>query len=201
MTVRGRSIASCPCPPIKGGAPGTKACLEAEAPAARRGTTAPSSKLLEGFAAQVPQTRSCRAPLVPQPAKQVEAGNPKDPPASPQTRGRWQKGRSGNPKGRPRTGLALAEAIREKVPPAQIIERAVKILESDDDAAAMTAARFLAEFGFIKPPQQLEIDAALSRVEPVAFDLDRLDAAEQELVLSALRKARLALEAGEGEES
>ena len=63
----------------------------------------------------------------------------------------WKKGQSGNPSGRPGRVLELMEMARKHCPKA--IKRAVEILDSRDEKAAMAAATFLADRGMGKPAQ------------------------------------------------
>lgn len=65
----------------------------------------------------------------------------------------WQPGQSGNPKGRPRTGHALAEAIRAKVDPVELAEIALGIARDAGEQAKdrLTAVKFLADHGWSKP--------------------------------------------------
>lgn len=69
----------------------------------------------------------------------------------------FQKGKSGNPRGRP--PLALSERIREKVDPDELIQIALE-LARDENAFSrdrMAAVSFLAERGWVKPPQTLAV--------------------------------------------
>lgn len=72
--------------------------------------------------------------------------------------GRWQRGgASPNPKGRPRAGAALAEAIRTKVDPDKLVEIALKIAESGAPALQLQALTFLAGSGYNKPETKHEL--------------------------------------------
>jgi hypothetical protein len=64
----------------------------------------------------------------------------------------WPKGVSGNPAGRPRTGLALAESVREQADPDEMSARALKIMRGDNDTLALAALTWLRDSGFLKPP-------------------------------------------------
>lgn len=68
---------------------------------------------------------------------------------------RWQKGMpSPNPKGRPRSGLAFAERVRERIDPDMIIDLAVRVAEDEtlSAKARLEALWPLIDRGFIKPP-------------------------------------------------
>ncbi len=72
--------------------------------------------------------------------------------------GKWEKGRSGNPLGRPPVANSIAGIVREKTKDGKwIVDRAMKLAQSDDENVAMTALRFLADFGFVKPAQQVDL--------------------------------------------
>jgi hypothetical protein len=81
------------------------------------------------------------------------------PKRKPPTPGSWRPGQSGNSAGRPRRGDALAEAIRERVSPDELIAVARSII---DDAKAppsvrLQAAQFLAERGYSRPAERTEL--------------------------------------------
>lgn len=66
-----------------------------------------------------------------------------------------------NPRGRPRIGQSLAEAIREHFSPDTIIELAEKLTRSEDDRVRMVALQFIAERGYGKAPTtQLDVESA-----------------------------------------
>lgn len=72
--------------------------------------------------------------------------------------GRWLPGATGNPKGRPRKGSSLAEAIRAKVDPAALVEIALAIAQDKaSPALQLQALQFLAGAGFVKPEQRHEV--------------------------------------------
>lgn len=78
--------------------------------------------------------------------------------------GAWKPGQSGNPAGRPRTGLALAEMIRQHVPPEDIIAVAVDIARNaPDDSHRLAAVKFLAEYGYVKAPVVIDVPDAKPR--------------------------------------
>lgn len=86
------------------------------------------------------------------------------------------RGRSGNPRGRPPSGLALAEKIRETIDPREMAEIAIGFLRDESvstrDRISMWNA--LAERGWVKPPQQHEVTVAQVPV----FDYDALSGDE-----------------------
>ena len=68
-------------------------------------------------------------------------------------RGRFQKGKSGNPGGRPKIESEVRELAQKHGRAA--IRRLVKIMKSDNDRVAVTACQALLDRGFGKPPQAL----------------------------------------------
>src|SRR5690349_11848357 len=67
---------------------------------------------------------------------------------------RWYRGMpSPNPRGRPRVGTTLANAIRERVPPTEIVAHAVRLLESaaTPPAVKLRTLAFLDRRGYGRP--------------------------------------------------
>jgi hypothetical protein len=118
--------------------------------------------------------------------------------ASPSGRGeggRWLRGVSGNPRGRPRTGLSFIEAVRKTVDPARVIARVQGILDDPRSKPrdVLQAAEFLRAAGYVRPADRLEV----SRGEP-----DPDVAAESQRILRGLdvdemRQLRDLLERGD----
>ncbi|MCX5747510.1 MAG: hypothetical protein NT062_34025 [Proteobacteria bacterium] len=77
----------------------------------------------------------------------------------------WKPGVSGNPNGRPRTGLAFAERVRERVDPDLVINLAMRV--ADDESmpadARLSALWPLIDRGFVKPPTASTIDLTTTR--------------------------------------
>lgn len=74
-------------------------------------------------------------------------------------KGRFVKGQpTANPKGRPRTGHALAEAIRSCVDPLELAEIAIGIARATENEPKyrLTAVKFLADHGWSKPVVEVE---------------------------------------------
>lgn len=106
--------------------------------------------------------------------------------------GKFAPGHSGNPRGRPSPGLALAQRIRERVSPDELIDVAMKIAGKEGAAVRdrLAAVQFLAERGWIKPPEKLELEASMAPSQPAEFDLARLSQDERVALLRALKRAR-----------
>jgi hypothetical protein len=66
---------------------------------------------------------------------------------------RWQKGQSGNPKGRPKRGESLAEQVRSALrgaPRQRIIRKVVKLAEGGN----LEATKLLWAYGYGPPPRE-----------------------------------------------
>ena len=68
--------------------------------------------------------------------------------------GRFQKGESGNPGGRPKLPADIREAFKAKAPEA--LEVLTRCLQSDDDRIAMMAAQAILDRGYGKPTQSID---------------------------------------------
>ncbi len=107
-------------------------------------------------------------------------------------RGRYVPGTSGNPGGRPR--YALANAIRRAVPVDELVEffRDVWADVTRPMADRQWAAQQLADRGWGRPVQQVELDAAIGNVpEPSGMDFGRLTLEQKRSLMEILRQARL----------
>lgn len=74
-------------------------------------------------------------------------------PGNKSEQGRWVKGQSGNPNGRPKGYAEFKEKCREHTPAAL---EALKLALADPDSS-VSAARVLLEFGWGKPTQAVEV--------------------------------------------
>lgn len=73
----------------------------------------------------------------------------------------WKKGQSGNPSGRPRSGNSLAEAIRRKLDPDEVVEKLWEIAQtSPSEQTRLRALELLMERGFKKPAAVIEVGPA-----------------------------------------
>lgn len=113
--------------------------------------------------------------------------------------GKWVG--SGNPKGRPRTGHALAEAIRNVVDPHEMAKIAWDLAQGKAPVLSETGAgqwsavvepqvrlaalNWLATHGYIKPATQIET----TRIEAKAIDFSRLPAEEIALLDRLIARA------------
>ena len=69
--------------------------------------------------------------------------------------GRFQKGESGNPGGRPTLPADIREAFKAKAP--QALEVLTRCLQSDDDRIAMMAAQAILDRGYGRPTQSIDV--------------------------------------------
>lgn len=67
----------------------------------------------------------------------------------------WQKGKSGNPSGRPKRDAEVASLAREHG--AAAIAKLAKLLESDDARIVVAAASELLDRGYGRAPQTLNV--------------------------------------------
>ena len=106
----------------------------------------------------------------------------------------WQSGISGNPAGRPKRGISLAERVRELVDTDAVIEFLDSVWR-DPTAKLETrvaAAREILDRGHGRAVQALELDATLTAVAaPLALpdDWDQMPAADKEQLLASLPMA------------
>jgi hypothetical protein len=90
--------------------------------------------------------------------------------------GRFGPGNRGNPKGRPRSGLAFAERVRERIDPDLIIDLAVRVAadETLSPKVRLEALWPLIDRGFIKPPTTIaaQVETTTSSRDWQAIPLD-----------------------------
>jgi hypothetical protein len=110
----------------------------------------------------------------------------------------WKPGQTGNPGGRPRTGHAFADRVRERVDPDVVIDLALR-LAADETVALdkrLTALLPLVHAGFFKPPAEHRV--AMSAVlAPAALAVDELPLDVQRELLDSFTRARAALPAAD----
>ena len=73
---------------------------------------------------------------------------------NPTGKGGFQRGRSGNPGGRPKLPADIREAFKAKAP--QALEVLTRCLQSDDDRIAMMAAQAILDRGYGRPTQSID---------------------------------------------
>jgi hypothetical protein len=103
------------------------------------------------------------------------------------TPGSWKKGQSGNPRGGPRSGLALATTIRERIDPEKVLDIVCEYIDDADVPAADKLDRLLPwlHAGFLKPPTATSLHVTTETTEPLK--LAHLSDAELELRLAWLK--------------
>lgn len=100
----------------------------------------------------------------------------------------WKKGESGNPKGRPRSGNSLAEAIRRLVDPDDVAKELWAIAQtSPSDQTRLRAMEIVLGFGYKKPAQVLEVGPA-DPFEDMSEDELRALIAEDDAQLAQLEE-------------
>lgn len=112
-----------------------------------------------------------------------------------QARGRYAPGTTGNAAGRPRSGLALAEAIRRRVDPERILDLVDRLLADETVPVADRLAAVLPWMGagYLKPPTTAAV--AIETQGAPQLDWSRVPLATRLALLEAIKSAR-ALDAG-----
>ena len=99
-----------------------------------------------------------------------------------------------NPRGRPRTGLALAEAIRRKIDPEQITDMLLRFANDEDVALDKRLLGLLpwVQLGYLRPPSTSAVRVETAPGAPT-LDVAAMPLEVQRELLVAIRRARAAL--------
>lgn len=76
--------------------------------------------------------------------------------------------------GRPRVGLSLANAIRRRFPPERIVDMAESLAGSDDERVRMALLQWIADRGFGKVVENIDVRGGLTPEQQALFDALRL---------------------------
>jgi hypothetical protein len=91
----------------------------------------------------------------------------------------WKSGQSGNPKGRPKSGESLSEAVRAHVTPKALIDRMKWLADNaESEMVRFHAVNWLADRGHGKAPQEVVI----SKKNPFAGKVKGLSIAQLEVI-------------------
>lgn len=93
----------------------------------------------------------------------------------------FQPGQSGNPKGRPRVGDSLADAIRRRFPPERIVDMLESLSQSDDDRVRATVTQVIADRGYGKVKEHLEVESGMTPEQVALFEALRMTPHERRL--------------------
>lgn len=97
-----------------------------------------------------------------------------------------------NPKGRPRSGLAFAERVRERVDPDKIIDAVLEVLENaEKPSERLQAATFLRDSAYAKPPTATAIQLTTGNEEQSQYNFGAMPLEKRIAILDAIRAAKL----------
>ena len=105
--------------------------------------------------------------------------------------GRFGPGNKGNPKGRPRSGLAFAERVRERIDPDLVIDLALRVAADETISAErrLEALLPLIDRGFIKPPTTIAARVETTDMTP-RRDWATVPLEERRALLESIRRVR-----------
>ncbi len=94
---------------------------------------------------------------------------------------KWIAGQSGNPMGRPRSGVSAADLARKQIDRHKLFEKlgelAARVNEKGADprivTAAMRAAEILMDRGFGKPPQEIHQSKTELQIRVIYADIEQ----------------------------
>jgi hypothetical protein len=114
-------------------------------------------------------------------------------------------GASPNPKGRPRSGLAFAERVRERVDPDLVIDLAMRVAADEEMPVSERLAALLPliDRGFLRPPQTFagKLETSTTNDAPAITErIESMTLEEKRAALAHIRAARALVTAGSDEE-
>ena len=85
----------------------------------------------------------------------------------------WRPGQSGNPRGRPRAGLAFAERVRERIDPDLVIDLALEVAEDKTLPAVQRLRELLplVHAGYLKPPSDARLEVTQGPAQSLSVAL------------------------------
>lgn len=99
----------------------------------------------------------------------------------------FAKGTSGNPNGRPKVGLSLAEAMRRRFPPDEVVKLALELVEQEADLKVrLSALQFIADRAYGKVLSTTEVTINDGTGQSAKVPWDKVPLERRKALLNAL---------------